>query len=264
MNLEHMIKEELSELYIGNLTVFENNCLQEFLLLPSFPYKKSLKNNFHLIDTALNITTENVIKLLNDEYSFEVTPFIIEQYETWKYIKKILLKDPELTNDKMLLERIYIRIKLCKEGWSDESIEKFIITYFKDIIDYDKVDNNIIKWTYYRLKKLLIIKKSILGRPKIHPSVNSIIIKYKKSKNREKMREKYNIDKDLHKLFSKEEIDKIIDIIKTYKNEKENYFKQLKDINVLGSHFLSVNVFKNLDTTYEPILKKLEVLKKYT
>ncbi len=264
MNLEHMIKNELSELYIGNLTTFENNCLQEFLLQPSFPYKKSLKDNFHLIDTALNITTENVINLLKDEYSFEVSPFIIEQYEMWKYIKKILLKDPELPTNETLLERIYIRIKLCKEGWSDKSIEKFIITYFKDYIDYDKLDNNIIKWTYYRLRKLLIIKKSILGRPKIHPSVNSIIIKYKKSKNRDKMREKYNIDKDLHKLFSKEEINKIIDIINTYKSEKENYIKRIKDTNILGMHFLSVNVFKNLDTTYEPILKKLEVLKKYT
>jgi hypothetical protein len=264
MNLEHIIKNELSELYIGNLTNFENICIQEFLMLPCFPYKKSLKDNFYLIDCALLSHNENIIKVLNDEYSFEVTPFIIEQYELWKYIKKVLLKDTELTQDKIMLERIYIRIKLCKEGWNYESIEKFIMTYFKGHINYNIIDNNIIKWTYYRLKKLLIVKKTILGRPKIPSSVKSIVINYKRIKNREKMREKYNIDKDIHKLFSKEEIDRIIGLLKFYKTQIADSVKELNQRNFfMGLNFLTYNN-SGLYSNYDPLIEKLEILKKYT
>jgi len=263
-----MIKKEISDLYIGNLSTFESNCIIDFLSGNAFPYKKHLKDNFSIIDKALISNENGIEKILKEQYGFEVSQFILEQYKVWLYIRKYVLKDPDNFIDEQLLERIYSRIKLIKEGWSDESIEKFIITYFKDYINYTEIDTKIIKWTYHRLRNILIIKKSILGRPKIPPCVNSIIIKYKKTKNREKMREKYNIEKDLYKLFSKEEIDNIVEIIKSHKADKENTIKQFKNTtNHLGAHYFSSEpsyLFNNVDTIYDPILKKLEVLKKYT
>jgi hypothetical protein len=78
------------------------------------------------------------------------------------------------------------------------------------------------------------------------------------------MREKYNIDKDIHKLFSKEEIDRIIGLLKFYKNQIEGSVKELTQRNFfMGLNFLTYNN-SGLYSNYDPLIEKLEVLKKYT
>jgi hypothetical protein len=261
MNFENIIKKEISELYIGNLDLFEETCMSQYLTLENFPFNKGIKICFKEINNALCYNREDKILDLENKYNFIVTPFILEQYEVWNCIKRILNKELITNIDNSLLERIYFRIKLCKEGWSEAAIENSIIKYFKDDVKYKEIDKKITKWTYYRLRNLLIIKKNIIGRPKIPPSIKTMIEEYKKKKNRDIMREKYNIDKDLNKLFTEEEINKLIELLKFDKHQVEDSLKELKEKNFfIGLHFL---VYKK-NSNHEALIEKLGILKKYT
>jgi hypothetical protein len=49
--------------------------------------------------------------------------------------------------------------------------------------------------------------KKFKGRPSLPLEIKNIILNYRRHKMREKMTEKYNISRDLNKLFTKEEVE---------------------------------------------------------
>jgi hypothetical protein len=173
----------------------------------------------HNIIDALKIVKERLKIDLTNPLRVEIRCCIIYlRYILYNINNKVV---EELKGNNEFLERLYIRILLLEEGWVEESIEKFINKQYK--LNYTlKIEYY--KANYQRIKNMLNItcSKKFKGRPSLPVEVKNIILNYRRCKMREKMTEKYNISRDLNKLFTKEEVELL-------KNLTETYFKGNKN-----------------------------------
>jgi len=189
-----------------------------------------IKNLIDLEDTLKN---KYFKEILDSNYSYDGLnePLFRELLDCRLYIKEILTGEKynytqPLNND--FYKRLYIRIKLLKEGWKPLNIETFIKTNYSlnwDIIRY--------KFTYIYLRVILNIKQKhqLKGRPKL-PEYLKEYIKHKiQEKNKRRMKEKYDISRDINKLFTKE------DIILMKEKLKDNNLL-IQKINILSKYSL--------------------------
>jgi hypothetical protein len=121
------------------------------------------------------------------------------------------------------LERLYIRVCLLKTGWNEHSIEKFIKRLYKFNYTIENIEPK-----YFSIKKMLKIQfdEKTKGRPSLPEKIKDIVKYYRNYKNKEIMTEKYNISKDLNKLFTK---DNILTLKSAIEDSNIDNKKELKD-----------------------------------
>ncbi len=174
-----------------------------------------LRNLIQLEDT---LKTKTFQQILDSKYSYNGLNELLfkELLDCRLYIKEVLTGEKynyTKVLDKEFFERLYLRIVLLKEGWRPLNIETFLKTNYStgwDIVRY--------KFTYIYLRSILSIPnvehQQTKGRPKL-PDYLKKFINYKlKEKNKERMKNKYDISKDLNKLFTKQDIQALINSVK--------------------------------------------------
>ena len=228
--MEEKLKRDISKLNIykdnfnSNIDFILNNYAE------SIENIELLKDRCSLINTLIkeyNIkyTLDIIKQKLNIDLSHTLRSelrccLIFINYLLTNNVNKVVY---ELKSNNEFLERLYIRIMLLKSGWIDFSIEKFIKKYYKG--DYTiKYYKNY----YLIIKRMLGITNTthFKGRPSFPNEIRDIIKEYRKEKMRKTMNEKYNISKDLNKLFTLEDINDIYCLIETSNLINK---KQLKD-----------------------------------
>ncbi len=158
-----------------------------------------------------------------DELSIDILQGIVYVYSILNYCDINDIIKYNIEGDYQLIERIYIRIILLKEGWNEHSIEKFIKRLYKKRWDFHNIS---ILYFYFKEVIIVNMKNKIKGRPKIHPIVYNIVIKYNRNKNLQNITKKYNIARDLDKLFTKEEIEAVIEGVDCIKLQDKNTLKK--------------------------------------
>lgn len=229
--MEESIRKRVSHLidnnYKDNLDSAIDYYLRNYKELIEKPYL--LKDRIYLInDLIQEYTIMDALDIVKQRLNIDLTsPLRVEMRCCIIYLKYILYNNnnrvvDELKTNNDFLERLYIRILLLEEGWNEESIEKFLNKHYK--LNYTlKIEHY--KATYQNIKKILNVNcsKKFKGRPSLPLEVKDILLNYRRCKMRDKMTEKYNISKDLNKLFTKEEIEAL-------KNLVNNSFINYKDI----------------------------------
>jgi hypothetical protein len=186
-----------------------------------------------LLELEDNLKHKTYQELLDNKYSYDGLnePLFKELLDCRLYIKEILSGiNYNYTQplNKEFYERLYIRIILLKEGWRPLNIENFIKTNYSlkwDIIRY--------KFTYIYFMSILNIKQKqqYKGRPKLPLFLKSYINPILKEKNKVRMKEKYDISKDLNKLFTKEDVTLI-------RNQFKDNLILLKKLDILDRYSL--------------------------
>jgi hypothetical protein len=173
-----------------------------------------IKNLIQLEDTLKTNTFQN---LIDTKYSYNGLnePLFKELLDCRMYIKEVLTGEKHnysTSLTKEFFERLYLRIVLLKEGWRPLNIETFLKTNYStkwDIVRY--------KFTYIYLRCILGIPPVIehqKGRPKLPSYLKTFITHKLKEKNKDRMKHKYDISKDLNQLFTKQDITVLINSVK--------------------------------------------------
>ena len=173
-------------------------------------YPHLIKERTKLFYSLVNeYNLQDIINIIKEKLNIDISkPLWLELRCCIDFIKYLItnksnkvIEELKCKND--FLERLYIRICLLKSGWKEHSIEKFINRFYK--FNY-KIENYEPK--YFFIKRMLKIQfdGKIKGRPKLPDKVKDIVKYYRNYQNKEIMTEKYNISKDLNKLFTKDDI----------------------------------------------------------
>ena len=228
--MEETIRMKLSGLidhnYNYNLESAISYSLKNYIEIIDKPHL--FKDRIHLINELIKEhNIRDTLNIVKERLNIDLTnPLRVELRCCIIYLKYILYNInnkviEELKDNNEFLERFYIRILLLEKGWVEESIENFINKKYK--LNYTlKIEYY--KAHYKRIKIMLNItcSKKFKGRPSLPLEIKNITLNYRRCKMREKMNEKYNISRDLNKLFTKEEVESL-------KNLTETYFKGNKD-----------------------------------
>jgi hypothetical protein len=186
-----------------------------------------------LLELEDNLKHKTFQELLDSKYCYDglYEPLFKELLDCRLYIKEILTNEKyNYTQplNKEFYERLYVRIKLLKEGWSPLNIEKSLKVNYSlnwDIIRY--------KFTYIYLKTILNIKQKqqYKGRPKLPDYIKTYIKPKLKEKNKNRMKIKYDISNDLNNLFTKEDVTLI-------RNQFKDNLILLKKLDILDRYTL--------------------------
>jgi hypothetical protein len=135
----------------------------------------------------------------------------------------------EMEDDKEFLERLLIRVRLIKRGWSNPSIDRLLRIYYSNISYRDDA----LIFFYLLIKELFNInssKKETKGRPEISKDIKEILKDKKKEKNINKMRTIYKVynvvnelkNDDLIMLIEGCKEDRVVNILNKLKVYLEN------------------------------------------
>jgi hypothetical protein len=223
--MEDKIKEELNYLHGKDLYSLFMESHKDVISFND-EYKVYLKDICNILKTSNIIEVYNTLK---EKYEISSDRLYVERVFSILYIVYTLTGKFKneisiLLDNEKLLERVYIRIVLLKEGWDKGAIEKFLSKHY-NLEWSDKYDIY-----YIYLKNMLCIqeKNNIRGRPKIPERVRDIIEVYIKDKNVDKMRVIYEVYKDLKNLFTEEEINYLSSVVNEGRNELKEKLEILK------------------------------------
>ncbi len=184
-----------------------------------------------ILNLESNLESHTFQELINSKYNYNGMneELFKDLLDTRLFIKSTLSNQrynytKQLDDD--FYTRCYIRIMLIKEGWKPLNIENFIKINF----GFNYLITRY-KFTYLYITAILNIetKENSKGRPRLPTYLKNILDPLLKTKNRKRMKEIYDISKELNGLFSISEIDNLIKL-----------------------------------TNDKSIIKKLDILKKYS
>jgi hypothetical protein len=213
--MENMIRNEFSnDIRLGRTLTYVNSLIQK--KIPSYnlwieKLMESLSKEEQVTDICKRFST--IYNYASIEYTIYIIFIIYILRDKFKKSIDYALMDT------LLLERLYIRILLIKDGWNDRTIENLLMKHY----NIEKNENYFIIYLY--LRKLMNTNNKIVkrGRPEIPNNVKTILNKRQKETTMEKMRNIYlvhkNIYKDIHKLFTSEDINYLSELIPDNKKE---------------------------------------------
>lgn len=215
--MEHSIRNEFVSIneqdYTTDLLKMHELVLHHFYTYPICPTTFYHRNI--LMRTMIHTHKwEEIVSKIKEDYPFnQAEEIFTEHWFSIFCIEYVLFNKtnnitPLVLQDKDFLERLYIRIRLTKEGWKSDSIEQMITCYYPE-----KGWVGHLKGIYYLIEQLVVITKTKqVGRPSLSKEIKEILKPHLKVKKLEKIRTIYSIYYQIKKI-TPDEIDHLIDLL---------------------------------------------------
>jgi len=233
--LRNNIREEFKDISIERYKkVYSEVREKTYCLVKDIPLKVLKKRSLIVRELGLNYDWENVLQIIFEECHIKNKNNFKEIWSHTLYIENFMLNKKyklmdEIEDDKEFLERLLIRVRLIKRGWSNPSIDRLLRIYYYNISYRDDA----LIFFYLFIKELFninSIKKETKGRPEIPEDIKEILKDKRKEKNINKMRTIYNVynvvnelkNDDLNMLIEGCKEERIVNILNKIKIYLEN------------------------------------------
>jgi len=232
MELIRLFMDEVSylEKKVENIEKHLNDIFLDISLEFGMDYNSDLRDIFYeTLDKIRNGEQINDVKLkIFTGRGWNDVDILIELEELKYFILGILfykIDSKVFSLEEEKLERMLIRIILLKNGWDGDKIEKLLVRHYG--IKLEKR----IQVYYYCLKHLLMIEEEKFdkrGRPKIPIKVDKILKIIRERKNKERMRNRYEVCNILKREITIEDLNKIKLILE--KNGEEGLSSKIDNL----------------------------------
>ena len=220
-DLRNSIREEFKDISPERFNkVYKEVREKTYCLVKDTPIKVLKERTLIVRELGLNYDWENIFQIIFEECNIKDKSTFKEMWSHTLYIENFILDKKyklmvEMEDDKEFLERLLIRVRLIKRGWSNPSIDRLLRIYYSNISYRDDA----LIFFYLLIKELFNInssKKETKGRPEIPEDIKEILKDKRKEKNINKMRTIYKVYNVVNELKN----DDLIMLIEGCKEER--------------------------------------------
>jgi hypothetical protein len=233
--LRNSIREEFKDISPERFNkVYKEVREKTYCLVKDIPLKILKKRILLVRELGINYDWENIFQIILEDGYIKNKNNFKEMWSHTLYIENFILNKKyklmvEMEDDKEFLERLLIRVRLIKRGWSNPSIDRLLRIYYSNVSYRD----DFLIFFYLLIKELFNInssKKETKGRPEIPEDIKNILKHKKKEKNINKMRSIYNVynlvnelkNDDLNMLIEGCKEERVVNILNKIKIYLEN------------------------------------------